>query len=494
MTQPTALDVRLKQSQSLKQMQRLIMSPQMQQAISLLQMPLMELSERIDQEMVQNPILETEPEISDSSDNSEEEIEEELEEELEEAPAEISLSFNDDNFEILKRLDDDLKDHFDQNNIINHNSEEEKLKAFQENSLSSHETLFEHLMNQARETFEDDESLKMAEILIGNLDSSGFLHTPIEEISLLSSFKEPDLLEVLKEIQQFEPKGVGARSLQESLLIQLRAMGKENSLAFRIIDTNYEELLQNRIPVIQKSQKCSPADIANALKDVIGKLELHPGAIFSNIPVQPIIPDVTITQEGEKLVVSVNDDSMPTLRLNRRYMRYLEDPSIPSETKDFIKQKIVSARWFMRNIHQRNETLEKIASSLAERQKNYFLSPEGQIKPLTMKILAEELHIHESTVARAVSGKYVNTPRGLLALRSFFTTAYMTEDGDDISSKTVHESLLKLIDQENKQNPFSDQQLSDELKAKGINCARRTVAKYRAFFNIGNAHQRKKFT
>jgi RNA polymerase sigma-54 factor len=497
MTQPSALEMRLKQSQNLKQMQRLIMSPQMQQAISLLQMPLIELADRIDEEMVQNPILENaEEDQSENTDNEDQEEISDLDDNDEgEIQAESELSFDDTNFEILKRLDDDLRDHFDQGStqFYQNNSEEEKQRAFRENSLCAHVGLFEHLMNQARETFTLDTELQMAEALIGNFDRSGYLHTPLSEIALLTGFSEGSLFSVLDKIKRFDPKGVGAASLQECLLIQLRGLGKEETLAFKIVLNNYDELLHNRIPQIQKALGCTAVAIARAIKQDISKLELHPGESFSDIPVQPIVPDVTIYQEGDKLLVAINDESMPPLKLNRRYMRYLEDPSIPRETKEFIKQKIVSARWFIRNIHQRNDTLEKIASALAKRQKEFFLSANGQLKPLTMKVLSEELQIHESTVARAVAGKYINTPRGLLPLRSFFTATYVTEAGVDISSKTVHETLLQLISNENKKHPLSDEQLSSALKAKGIQCARRTVAKYRAFFNIGNAHQRKQF-
>jgi len=491
MTQPTSLELRLKQGQNLRQMQRLIMSPQMQQAIALLQMPLMELADRIDEELVQNPILESSDEESGSEDADEMDASADETETI----AEAELTFDEDNFDILKRLDEDLREHFDQSSGYSTtiSSEDEKLRAFIENSISAHVTLFEHLMNQARETFDNPHQLAMAEALIGNFDSSGFLNTPISEIATLNGFDQPELLETLYKIQQFEPVGVGARTLQESLLIQLRGLGKKGTLAYQLVEHNFEELLNNHIPQIQKAQNCTSADIATAIRDVISKLDLHPGASFSNAPIQPIIPDITILQEDEKLIVRINDDSMPSLRLNRRYMRYLDDPAMPAETKEFVKQKIVSAKWFLRNIHQRNETLEKIASALTKCQNEFFTNPNGKLQPLTMQRLADELHLHESTIARAVANKFMDSPRGILPLRSFFTNAYMTEKGDDISSKTVKEVLLEIVNAENKQKPLSDDAISEELKRRGISCARRTVAKYRVLLNLGNAHQRKKF-
>ncbi|MBA2727816.1 MAG: RNA polymerase factor sigma-54 [Parachlamydiaceae bacterium] len=491
MTQPSSLELRLKQGQNLRQMQRLIMSPQMQQAISLLQMPLIELADRIDEELVQNPILESSEEDSRSDDVEEVDAAAEGTESI----AEIELTFDADNFDILKRLDEDLREHFDQSSGYSStiSSEDEKLRTFIENSISSRESLFEHLMHQARETFETSQHQAMAEALIGNFDSSGFLNTPLSEIASLSGFELSELLDTLYKIQHFEPIGVGARSLQESLLIQLRCLGKKESLAYKLVESNFEDLLNNHIPQIQKAQNCSSGDIACAIRDVISKLDLHPGASFSNTAIQPIFPDVTIIQEDEKLIVKINDESMPSLRLNRRYMRYLDDPAMSSETKEFVKQKIVSAKWFLRNIHQRNETLEKIASSLTKCQYEFFTDPDGKLQPLTMQRLADELHLHESTIARAVSNKFVDCPRGILPLRFFFTNAYVTEDGDDISSKTVKEVLLEIVNGENKQKPLSDDAISAQLKERGIPCARRTVAKYRCLLNLGNAHQRKKF-
>ncbi len=492
MSQPTSLELRLKQGQNLRQMQRLIMSPQMQQAISLLQMPLIELADRIDEELVQNPILEN----SDEESKTEQASEQEVSLEVTENDSEKELSFDDDNFEILKRLDDDLREHFDQSSGFSStiSSEDEKLRTFIENSISFQETLFEHLMNQAREIFEDPRHLAMAEALIGNFDASGFINTPLGEIALLHSFEQKELLDVLDKIQQFEPIGVGARTLQESLLIQLRIMGKKETLAYQLLKENFDELLHNRIPQIQKAQNCTSADIASAIRDTISKLDLHPGASFSSTTVQTIVPDVLILQEDEKLIVKINDDSIPSLRLNRRYMRYLDDPNMSAETKEFVKQKIVSAKWFLRNIHQRNETLERIASELIKCQYEFFSEAKGQLQPLTMQKLADELHLHESTIARAVSNKYVDSPRGILSLRSFFTNTYITDEGNDISSKTVKEELLKIVDAEDKQKPLSDDAISAKLQEKGITCARRTVAKYRGLLNLGNAHQRRKYS
>lgn len=488
-----SMDLLPKQTQNLKQTQRLIMSPQMQQAIHLLQMPILELSTTIDAELEQNPVLEyMEEEQDDPSDLNPNE--QEIPQEGETSP-EKELVFDDRDFEILRKLDDEFRDCFAESGTFNctRTLEEEKRRTFLESSICDEASLFEHLMKQAKETFETPEDLAMAEALIGNFSKEGFLETSLDEIALCNNFNEQRLKHVLKDIQSFEPYGVGARNLQESLLIQLRCQQKKETLAYSIIDEHYDDLLHNRIPVIRKALACTSKEIEEALNRHITKLDLHPGTWFSRTLVPYITADVSIKQEGDRLFAAVNDEPLPSLRLNSKYLRMLEDESLPSETKDFIRNKILSAKWLLRNIWQRSETLEKIAQSLAKRQKEFFLDPHGKLVPLTMKMVAEELGLHESTIARAVANKYVDSPKGLLPLRSFFTNAFTSQEGEEISAKTVREVLLDIIQNEDKHKPLSDQAISQKIKEMGISCARRTVAKFRAALNIGNAQQRRKF-
>lgn len=484
------LKLQTNQSQSLKQMQRLIMSPQMQQAISLLQMPLVELVDRLEEEIEQNPLLEN------GDQHDPEDDEQELEEtEQVDSFLEKELNFEDKDLEILKRLDEDLRDFFAEsgNSYMQRTEEDNKLQTFLESSLRTESSLFDHLMGQAGYTFDTKNGISMAEALIGNFDESGFFSVPIEEVCILTGFKKEELQSVLNLIQNFDPPGVGARNLQESLLIQLQRFGKKNSLAYKIIEHHYQDLLHNKIPEMQKNLRASAKEINEAIGNDISVLDLHPGANFSKIPNLPIVADVIISVENEALSVSTNDDILPSLKFNRRYMKLLDDPSVPLETKEFIKQKIMSARWFCRNLQQRHQTIERIAHFLTKKQHAFFMSPNGKLQPLTMKIVAEELNLNESTIARAVANKYVDTPRGLFPLRYFFTNSYSTDDGQDISSESVRDDLLKIIKEENKKKPFSDEAISIILQEKGIHCARRTVAKYRKLLDIGNAHQRKEY-
>lgn len=319
-----SLYLKQKKVQSLKQLQRLMMSPQMQQAIHLMEVPIMELSQVIQTAVEQNPILECYEEVSEEEDQEFREDED--------MPPEEELSFDDNDFEILKRLDEDFRDHFSESEdySVKRTSEEEKFKSFLEQSFSNQMSLFEYLMQQARETFETVEELKIAEEIIGNLDESGFLKTPVAEIALYKSFPENRVKEVLCGIQMFDPYGVGASDLRESLLIQLRCHKQQDSLAYKIIAYHYDDLLHNRIPKIKKGLKVTAKTIREEIEFPISHLDLHPGKSHSKKVIPYIIPDAKLAQEGETFTPIINNQYLPTVRLNKRYMKMLYDDTLSS--------------------------------------------------------------------------------------------------------------------------------------------------------------------
>ncbi|MCP5470337.1 MAG: RNA polymerase factor sigma-54 [Chlamydiales bacterium] len=438
-------------AQQAKQLQRLILSPQMQQALHLLQLPVQELSTLINEELSLNPLLEY------------------PDEEL---------------VEILPEIERDSRS--------SSVREDEDLRAFIENTVAYEESLIDWLNQQAKESFDNP---KNAYTLIGYLDHNGFLSTPLEEISLLEEIPLEELEELLKEIQTFDPVGVGARSCQEALLIQLRALGKSESLAYRIIDTNFDDMLHNRIPAIAKKLKAKTQEIHQTILDEIAPLDLRPGA---NRPEghyrersQHLTPDVTILHHDGKFTIEINEGKLPHLRFKSSYIDMLHKEGLSAEEKEYIEEKIASGKWLLRNLHERNHTLYRIAEEIIYYQKSFLVEPQGKLTPLTMKELAEKLELHESTIARAVSNKVLSCPRGILPLRSFFTNAYTNESGETISANTVKECLQEIIDAEDKHAPLSDDVISKIIKEKGISCARRTVAKYRQELNIGNTSQRK---
>lgn len=446
------------QSQELKQVQRLILSPQMQQSLHLLQLPVLELSTIIADELEQNPLLEY-------AENVEE------------------LSFP---------IDQRLREQ--QGGV---SREEDDLKTFVENSITQELSLFDVLMLQAKEAFASDRELLLAEAIIGNLDPTGFLKTTLEEISVLNHCSHEVLAGVLEKIQTFDPPGIAARDLRESFLIQLRVQEKEKSLAFTVIERHFEDLLHNRLPAIAKALKCTPLEIRKVLEQEISHLDLHPG---SNLPqghysllACPIIPDIYIVQKEETLSIEINEKHIPSFRLNDNYMNLLNDPALSEEARHYLEEKAAKGKSLLRNIHDRHKTLYKIAEELVVRQRSFFLFEAGQLLPLTMKEIAETIGLHESTVVRAVANKYLSCPRGIFPFRSFFTHAYVTDEGENISAATVKDLLREIIKKEDKTSPLSDEAISSLINAKGIPCARRTVVKYRHELGIGKASQRKSY-
>lgn len=500
MSYSMSLNMHNKQTQSLKQAQRLIMSPQMQQAIHLLQLPIQELNTAINAELEQNPILEySQEQVNERPDGADNSLIEQLQESTGElssesdTPVEQEINFSDNDFEAFRQVDEEFRDHFAESGSFQgrRTAEDDKLQTFKETLICGERSLFEYLMEQARQNFDDPQELLWAEVLIGHFDERGFLENSLEEIGLLNGIPEDQLKMILDEIQSFDPIGVGARNLADSLLLQLKFKGKRRTLAYRVIEQHYEDLLHNRIPVIAKKLGVSVTDVREAIESEITKLDLSPGSAFSRGTAHAIFPDVTVREEGGMLIVDVNDDRLPSIRVSHRYINMLESKQCPEETKEYVKMKVQSGKWLLRNIHQRNETILRITEHLVQKQQEFFSSPEGKLLPLTMKSVAEALELHESTIARAVANKYVDCSRGILALRSFFTNAYTSKHGEDISSRTVKDALLEIIKSEDKARPLSDEQLSKAIQKKGVSCARRTVAKYRKELNIGNASQRK---
>jgi len=470
------------QGQTLRQTQRLMMAPEMQQALQVLQLPLMELQQAIELEVEQNPLLEY----------AELESEKEEEEQEQEDPDAHELNLSEDDFSALNHLEETFEDLYSQSEAPTPPSEQQaKLRSFLENSIPERLSLFESLVRQSHDAFDQPEDLALAEVIIGSLDERGFLETPLAEIAVTAHSTLPKVEAILKILQRLDPPGIAARSTQEALLLQLIRQGKQETLAFRIISDCYDELLHNKMPKMKRRLKVEIAQLQEVIHQDILPLDLHPGLTLCPAPNQPLIADVIIRQDGDSLIIELPDDAIPPLRLNRRYLALMNHASMDEEGKQFLRQKLHSAHWFLHTILQRNTTLERIAKYLSEKQNSFFLDPKGLLAPLTMKEVAEELELNESTIARAVANKNVECPRGLLPLRGFFTNSYTSSSGEELSSSTIRDKLIALIEKEDKQHPLSDLELSQQIKAQGIPCARRTIAKYRAFLNVGNAYQRR---
>lgn len=462
-----------------KQTQRLMMSHEMQQALNLLQLPIMELAELVEQQLEENPVLELSEEEGDPS--------------MEEHHDEEEMDFERDNFEVLKEIDDSFTDIMNDVPRAPRTQDDDKRQAYLETLLVDEGSLHDLLLSQAREVFQDKEDLEMAELIVGSLEDSGLFQSDLDEIALYNNLDKERLAYVLKIIQTFDPPGIAAKTIREALLAQLRKQKKDKTLAYEIIDKYYDELIHHKIPLIQRGLKVDSHLIQETIEKEIKLLNLHPSASVASGLVPYITPDVIIKEIDGRLEIMINNESIPSLRLNRNYLRLLQNASSSEETKKFVLSKLNEAKWFMKTIHQRGNTLQRIAELLVQKNRDFFLSESGQMIPLTMKTIAQELELHESTIARAVMNKYVDCPKGLLSLRSFFNSTFETTGGETLSSRSIKDLIVELINKEDKQHPLSDDKIAEIIQHKGITCARRTVAKFRAQLSLGNAHQRRKF-
>lgn len=471
------------QAPSHKQWQRLMMTAKMQQAIYLLQLPIMELSEVIRESLEQNPVIEC---------ISEEEWVPEEREDAQELDPEKELTLSEIDIRILKQLAEDC----DVNEIdrpqMNDNECDKDKQSYRESLICAEETLFEHLMKQAREAFDSRSDYLHAERIIGSLNSSGILDISIQEIASDSGADISVLEPILNTIKTFTPFGIAAKDLQECFLIQLACKGKNGTLAERVIRFHFNDLVHNNMSVIIKALKCSAEELKETIDHELVHLDFHPGLSYRCQGAEAIIPDIIVAQDEETVRITLNNDFMPTIRVNRTYLKMIDDPNVAEETKLFIREKIASAKWLLRNLYERNSTLERIVAALIQRNKTFFQESSGQVAPLTMQELAGDLDLHESTVARAVSNKFVDCPYGIFPLRFFFSKAFHKKQKEDISSRAIMELIQKWMNEEDKAKPLSDALIEQKLKEQGICCARRTIAKYRSLLGVGNAHQRKR--
>ncbi len=477
------------QSQVQKPIITIMMSPQMQQAIQLLQLPILELSQKIETELSQNPVLE---EISRDDEEQTQEAATPEANTDEGRDGEKDLDFKEE-FDLLRKIDDEWRDYFRQSGpYFRSSDDEEERRAFLESSITRGETLTEHLTAQMALAASSDEERVLGELVIGNIDEHGFLRISLDELALLAGKTPEEIERVLAIIQTFDPSGVGARDLRESLLIQLRHMGKGDSLAYRVIEAHYELLGKKRYQEIARAERVTVDDVQEAVKDIM-RLSLRPGSGFGETQAQYITPDVTVRKDDGKFEILISDERIPHLRISNFYRRMLGDENVPKDVREYIKEKVHAGRWLIKNIHQRQETLHNIASEIVRVQEDFLKTGGGALKPLTMHQIAEAVGLHESTVSRAISGKYIDTPHGIFPLKFFFTTGIETASGGEVSAHRVKHALKELVAKEDGKKPLSDEVLVKMLNEQGYKIARRTVAKYRKELGILPSHLRKSF-
>ncbi len=466
----------MKMGMRLGMQQRLVMTPRLQQALKLLQMPTLELQQVLKQEILQNPLLE---EVDDVLDTADEEKEEKEEEEPKE-PAN-------------KDDQDEWDEFYDSAWSSGGNPEVEEREDFVERVPVARQTFAEYLFSQLRLATEDDRILELGDYIIGSLDDSGYLTCPLEDIARTFGVEPGEAEKVLKLIQTFDPPGVGARDLRECLLIQLEAKGLGDSMAAGIVRDHFDDFKQRKYLDLTRKLKISLKEM-QAQAGIIGSLNPKPGLdVIAESP-KYVIPDLVVERVGEKYVIYLNDRNVPRLRISQSYKDELQsNPDISEETKDFIQGRLKNAKWLIQTIEQRRRTMIKVMESIVEEQAEFFEKGTASLKPLTLQQVASKINMHESTVSRVTTNKYVQTPRGVYELKFFFSSALGTQSGEEVSAKSAKLNIKNIIEKEDPKKPLSDQKIADILEKDGLIIARRTVAKYREQLGILPARHRKQY-
>jgi RNA polymerase sigma-54 factor len=468
------------QSQSL-QLQQTI-APQMQQSLQVLQSATLELRHLIQQELEVNPALEDETEeIS-------------LEETIDNDPEPDDNDF-DEEFDALLAMDEDWRDAMRENRQLSpRNTDDDERHQFLMDSLSEPITLQEHLLNQLGLANLSTAERNLAEQVIGNIDDDGFLAVPIEDMCFDLGIPLRDLEIAKATIQSFDPVGVGAENLRECLLIQLERLDKRLSVEHRIVEHHLDDLARNRHPLIARKLGVSPEQVARAA-EFISTLDPRPGSRFAESSNVYVTPDVVVERVGDDYEISLTNEHIPRLRISNAYKELMARSSTNNggrEARSYLRDKIRNGKFLIRSIHQRQQTIENIAHQILKRQREFFDRGPSHLKPMNMAQIADAVEVHETTVSRAVSGKYIATPHGVFEMKYFFTSGYHTDQGEEVSNTSVKKALAELVANEDPAKPFSDSRIVKELDEKGIHIARRTVAKYRDELNILPSHLRKR--
>ncbi|MBV9881177.1 MAG: RNA polymerase factor sigma-54 [Gemmatirosa sp.] len=484
----------LNQSTQLKQ--ELKINPRLYQAMDLLYMPLLDLQQHLKQELLNNPFLDmVEPEEDEEEEGTEatEVTEEERKEEKEDE--------NEIDWETV------LLDGFDAGG----RREEHEEKEYYEPVTVAERDLGDHLRDQITLLDLNPRQLMLADEFLGNVNEDGYLDCSLDEILAgvndvirhaaedsgrdaeeAPYYTPTEAEEMLHIVQSLDPAGVGARDLRECLMLQLKDAGLEHSVPYRLVRDCFEELIAHRWSEISKRFGISPADVQRAA-DEIAKLDPKPGLLYSSAGDNYIIPDLIVEKIDGKYHVFLNDANLPRLKLSKAYQEIARDKKkFEGESKEFISNKLNSANWMIQAIEQRRQTMLKVMNYIVDRQRDFFEKGVQHLKPLTLREVAEVISMHESTVSRVTNEKFVQTPRGVLPLKFFFSSGLSTTDGDDVSARGIKDQIQKLVQNENPKHPLTDQAIVNILKQGGVNIARRTVAKYRDQLGVLSARMRKR--
>lgn len=475
----------MQQSLSLSQVQRLqmVMAPQLRQSLEMLQLPIMELRSMIQQELEKNPTIEEVPienktlEIEPGNENRDEYKEETFEKE----------------FEVLAKLDDEWRDYFFQDiQSTPYTSQDAEKRQFFMDSLQKKESLQEHLVNQLQLTGLSNEDMRTGEMIIGSINDDGYLTSSIDELAELTGHDAKQLTAILDIVKDFHPTGVGSVDLRDCLVTQLLRLGEQDSLAYKIVDSHIDQLGGRKYHDIARSLKVTVEDVQEAAK-MIATLNPKPGRIYSEDAATYVLPEVVVQKINGEYVIILNDDQLPHVRISNHYRQLMKAAETNKDVKTYIRERIQAGAFLIKSIEQRQKTINRIATEIVKVQTEFLDHGVSRLRPMTMAEVATTVGVHETTVSRAVNNKYMQTPIGLFEMKYFFTTGLKTDDGINISNESVKDIIAGLVAEEDPVKPLSDQAIMEYLQEKGIQIARRTIAKYRLMLHIPPSHMRKAY-
>lgn len=483
-----ALEIR----QQLKMSQQLVMTPQLQQAIKLLQLSRLELVDLVRQELEENPVLEEsgdqaldEEDALPESDRSDDFAGEEL-------VAQDTIPEVTGESEGLADIDwQSYLEGYSLGGTTADNFEDDDDRPSYENLLTKGTSLSEHLLWQLGLSRIHPRDCLVASEIIGNIDEDGYLKVSLTDIAEAVSVAVTDVERILGLVQKFDPSGVAARTLQECLLIQVRQLDMQGTLVEIMLRDHIDSIEARRFNVIAKELEVSTEDVLAAIR-FISTLDPHPGRAYGQEDVHYVLPDIFVQRIGDEYVVTLNDEGLPNLRINSFYRSALSGgKAVDSKTGEYIQEKMRGAVWLIKSIHQRQRTIYKVTKSIVKFQKDFFDRGIDYLMPLVLRDVAEDIEMHESTISRVTTNKYVQTPQGLYELKYFFNSSINTTGGDAIASESVKSRIKEIVADENPKKPFSDQKIVELLEKKGISIARRTVTKYREMIGIRSSSERK---
>lgn len=472
---------------TLRTEQRLVMTVMLQQAISLLPMTRLELQQAVHQELLENPVLE----------EAFEEVKEVADGEMPEAPDEVPSTETDERGEVEIDWENIVQDDYGLRAQAGPPPGEEDFPSY-EQTLSQPETLREHLEWQLQLSAAPGPVRRVAGQIVGNLDEAGYLQADPQELAALEGLGPQEAARALALVQEFDPPGVGARDLRECLLLQLRSLERDGlaepgalDLALRLLHSHLEMLEERHHPRLARQLGVEAEEIQAAVR-LIRALHPRPGERFTEQRVEVVVPDVTVIRRGEDYDVVLNDDGLPALRLSPYYTQMAADRgSTPADARRFIEERVRAALWFLKSIEQRRQTILKVSRSIVAFQRDFLEHGVSHLRPLVLRDVAEDIEMHESTVSRVTTGKYMETPRGVFPFKYFFHSGLTSADGNSASSVAVKDKIRQIVEAEDKRRPLTDQQIVERLRDSQILIARRTVTKYRKELRLASAGRRR---